>query len=184
LTWLLLSFILPLMLVFYLVIYLIFPFYLVFYFGIYLANTPSLAGSFDKGWASAFNFKMAIPPLELFCLFMLLCIFGLMIPGKDRYAENQSFIKDTLFKKFRDEKSNVSWKILFFILINIQYMALFLLFIIGISDVNLYHTGLIFFFIVYMASSTCYRKTSILLVMFGSFFIWGQYFWTVYYEEL
>lgn len=69
--------------------------------------------------------------------------------------------------------TSIIWKFFFFFLESVHTLALFMLFIMGMFEMNLYHTGLMFFFVIYSASINLYRKTSVLLIIFTSFFIWG-----------
>ena len=100
--------------------------------------------------------------------------FSLMIAGLRRLnMEESNFVKNALFERMKSEHTSVLWKFAFFGIKFLHMLALLTLFIVGSVEINLYHLGLLFFFIFYISSQALYRKTSMLLVIFASFFIWG-----------
>lgn len=44
--------------------------------------------------------------------------------------------------------------------------------------------GYILFFVIYTAYIDCYRSTSVLLILFISFFIWAQYFLALFHSSV
>jgi hypothetical protein len=53
------------------------------------------------------------------------------------------------------------------------------LFILGMEEISLYFVGLMFFFVLFTASTNDYRKYGFALVYYAAFFIWIAYFWSV-----
>lgn len=73
---------------------------------------------------------------------------------------------------------------LFFVLKYIQSIALIALFINGSNNLNhLRNLGFMFFFVMYTTSDHLYRRTSKALVMFVSFFVGGQYYFSLIYRK-
>jgi len=116
---------------------------------------------------------------------MMLIIFALMIAGSKNINETTlSYLKISLFTKMESKITSILWKFLFFFMKSIHTLALFLLFVLGAFEMNLYNLGLMFFFMIFTAFPACYRRCSVLLVIFASFFIWGEYFWTLVYSKV
>lgn len=57
------------------------------------------------------------------------------------------------------------------------------MFLKGISNINnIKNLGFMIFFVVYTAYEEIYRKTSVLLIIFISFFIAVQYYYSLFYK--
>ena len=68
-------------------------------------------------------------------------------------------------------------RVCFFVLKHIQKVVLLTLFFAGSDDLNNFQNlCYMTFFVVYTSSERIYRKTSMFLVLFISFIIFGQYF--------
>ncbi len=65
-------------------------------------------------------------------------------------------------------------QLLFYILKRIHILLLFLVFIFGMREINIYYIGLMFFFVVFSASLSTYRAAGLLLIYYAAFFIWLQ----------
>lgn len=102
-----------------------------------------------------------------------------MIPAKKVLYDETDYLKEAAFKKMKNKNTSIFWKFFFFFLKSVHTLALFMLFIMGMFKMNLYHMGLMFFFVVYSASQELYRRTSVLLIVFTAFFIWGQYYYSL-----
>ena len=76
-----------------------------------------------------------------------------------------------LFDKITDENSNFMWQLFFYVLKRIHIPLLFLIFVFGIKNINIYYIGLLYFFIRYISSLVAYRKSGKTLVAYASFFI-------------
>lgn len=78
----------------------------------------------------------------------------------------------------KDDKSSLMWRFLFFFLSYVHLIVLFILLFLGL-DGSVISIGYMIFFIVYTLFPDFYRKTSVLLIIFTSIFIWGKYLYTV-----
>lgn len=76
---------------------------------------------------------------------------------------------------------HVIWKIIYLTAKYWHYLVLLFLFLNGKEINKLRNLGFISFFTVYTASEWLYRETSVLLNVFISFFIFGQYYFSLTY---
>jgi len=68
---------------------------------------------------------------------------------------------------------------LFYVLKRIHILVLGLIFIFGMSEVNIYYIGLLFFVMAFATSLPTYRRYADVLVIYSSFFIFIQYLWSL-----
>ena len=142
---------------------------------------------FIKTYGGYFKWTMAAQEFEQSLMFLTLACFYMMISC---FRINESFEKQnssgllTFFKKrLLDPRFSHSYKLLFFLLRYVQFVLLLTLFLKGISNVNnVKNLGYMLFFVVYTAYEEVYRKTSFILILFNSFFIIGQYTFSLTYE--
>lgn len=99
-----------------------------------------------------FYFEFRVPSLELGILYVLLLIFTLMIAAKRILDDETDYLKEAAFKRMKSSHTSILWKFFFFFLKTVHTLALFMLFVMGMFEMNLYHLGLMFFFVVYSAS--------------------------------
>jgi hypothetical protein len=115
---------------------------------------------------------------------MNLLLFYMMISGRriiEKDGDSNALLK-FFEKRCTDARFSNLWKLLFYSLRYIQSLVLIMLFIKGMSNINnLKNLGYMFFFIVYTAYLEAFRKTSVLLVLFNSGFIIGQYIFSFVY---
>lgn len=134
-----------------------------------------------------YNFTAVSPFLELAGMFSILIMLGLMVPARLRYMSyglhhnGGDMIKDLIVSKIKSPDSVVLWKLGFIFMLSMHNVIIFLMLFAGNQKFNLFQLGFMFFFVAYSASEFLYEKTSILLPIFISFFISGQYYWSVRY---
>jgi hypothetical protein len=108
-----------------------------------------------------------------------------MIPASRQLdKKDNEEVKNSFFNKMRTNDTSILWKFLFFFLKYIHILTLFLIFFLGVTNIDLYNLGLMFFFIVFTAEPSWYRNGSIFLIIFAGFFIWGEYYWTLIYNSV
>jgi hypothetical protein len=79
-------------------------------------------------------------------------------------------------KRITDPRFSNMWKLVFFGTRYIQSFGLALMFVHGLRDLyTVQNLGFMIFFVVYTAYEELYRRTSVLLIIFISIFIVGQY---------
>jgi hypothetical protein len=118
-------------------------------------------------------------------MYITLLMFYMMISCYSLLAQEDK--GNTLIKFFSKRVSNPrfsnNWKLVFFSMKYIQSIVLLTLFLKGISNINnIKNLGFMIFFVIYTAYEEIYRKTSVLLVMFISFFIAVQYYYSLFYK--
>ncbi len=65
----------------------------------------------------------------------------------------------------------------------LHIILLSLIFIFGMKELNIFYIGLLFFSVIYVSSLASYRKSGKILIVYASFFIWIQYFWSLYNND-
>ena len=96
-----------------------------------------------------------------------------------QYDQDQNLRK---FFEQRIKEPGLFWKLVYIALARIQFVVLVALFYNGLQKLNnLRNLGFMVFFTIYTASDYAYRKTNILLTGFISFFIMGQYHFSLFY---
>lgn len=109
--------------------------------------------------------------LTLACFYMMISCFRINESlEKQKTSGLLSFFK----KRLLDPRFSNSWKLIFFFLRYVQSVVLLTLFFNGITNLNnVKNLGYMLFFVVYTAYEEVYRKTSWMLILFNSFFIFG-----------
>jgi len=107
--------------------------------------------------------------LTLGCFFMMISCLRVL---DKQSSENQLLV---FFKKrCTDERFSDLWKVGFYFMKYVQFFMLVYLFSSGYRSLNNFkNLGYMVFFVVYSAYEEIYRKTSILLLLFLSYFILG-----------
>lgn len=86
-------------------------------------------------------------------------------------------------KRITDPRFSNMWKLVFFGTRYIQSFGLALMFVHGLRDLyTVQNLGFMIFFVVYTAYEELYRRTSVLLIIFISIFIVGQYYASLHYR--
>jgi hypothetical protein len=115
--------------------------------------------------------------LTLGCFFMMISCLRVI---DKQTNENQLLL--FFQKRCTDERFSNGWKLAFYFMKHVQFLVLMYLFVKGISNLNnLKNLGYMMFFVLYTAYEQLYRKTSILLLLFTSSFIIGQYAFSFIY---
>lgn len=186
LAWVLLSFIFPLQITLFVSFVVMLPFYTFEFVMVYGLRIPIVKDKFFfQKYGSLFDWEMKIPILEQTLYFVILTNFFMMISAfKLTFQSDQNvYLINSLTSKIEDKNSSRFWKLLFFVLKNIQQGVLILLFLNGANNLNHFdNLGFILFFVVYTTSEWLYRKTCKLLTIFISFFILGQYYFSLRYK--
>jgi len=190
LCWVLLSFILPTQFFFGASILIFYPIVIAEFVVLYLSNIPNFADTafFDKTFMNQYKMQMKTPTLELAFMFSGVLFTSLMIPAfinLRAYAKATEVDKSQTFLTARIMSNEYStfWKFLTIFLLNLHTYVLFTMLFIGASSFDMFQLGCMFFFITYTASEWLFRKTSILLPIFVSFFIAVQYYWSLVYSK-
>lgn len=182
LTWILLSFILELNTCLILSIYAMVPLLSWEFVLIYGVRIPGVRDTaFFQRFGAYFDFEMKAQAWEQTLMFLTLACFYMMISCQRIIARLDT--SDSLLTFFRKRctgpKYSDVWKLAFFALRYVQSLVLLFLFFSGISHINnARNLGYMLFFVVYTAYEQVYRKTSLLLIFFISFFILGQYYFS------
>lgn len=129
---------------------------------------------------------MKSPILEQSLYYVILLLFFMTFSAlKLIYENNQNdFIIDFFANRIASTEYSVAWKFIFFMLKYIQTLVLVALFLNGSNSLNsMRNIGFMVFFVIYTTSEYLYRTTSKLLTMFISFFILGQYYFSLNYMK-
>ena len=82
------------------------------------------------------------------------------------------------------ENGSIFWKFLFYVLKYIQTAVLVGIFLSGSDNLNTFkNLGFMVFFVIFTASEQLYRQWSRILILFTSFFIFGQYAYFLTYKS-
>jgi hypothetical protein len=153
------------------------------FFSVYLTNIPGLFqlekdvnGQDD---IDNYGLKLNVPALEIGLFVTGLIFFILLIPSRHILKLQRDEFRISLFKKLTDKKSTFLYQIMFYVLKRIHIFLLFLVFVFGMQEINLYYIGLMFFFVIFASSLNTYRKSGKILVLYAAFFIWIQYLWSL-----
>lgn len=177
LTWILLSFILNMNTCFILSIYAMIPLLSWQFIFVYGSRIPIVQDTtFFVRYASYYKWEMKAQTYEQTLLFLTLACFYMMISCQRISARLDT--EDSLLKFFAkrctDPRFSNLWKLVFYTLRYVQSFVLLTLFFSGITNINnAKNLGYMLFFVVYTAYEQVYRKTSIILIFFISFFIIG-----------
>jgi hypothetical protein len=126
------------------------------------------------------------PVLELALYFLIMTLCFMSVSSfKLLFDYKQEDVLKVLFtRKILSKNSTIRWRFLFFILKNIQILVLIVLFINGSGNLNKFkNLGFMIFFIAFTSSEQLYRKTGWILTLFIAFFIYGQYYYSLYYHD-
>lgn len=181
LTWLLFSFILPIKGVFFVSIYFMLPCMVIEYMIVYIAYIPYIANAGVISRLLPYDhlyFELKFPGLELLLTYIVILMFCMMIPGKKLLNSKSLEIKCFILNKMESKESNVLWKLLFYLMQYLHLIILIVMMVIGIKE-SMQGICFMILFIIYSSSTTLYRKSAVLLVILISYFIWGQYFFTL-----
>jgi hypothetical protein len=98
------------------------------------------------------------------------------------YDQNET-LKQEFFKRLQDKTKSKGWKFAFYFLRYIQLIVLLSLFLCGETEIDLL-PNLVYIcaFVVYTTFDKFYRKTSIILIIFMVFQLFGQYFFGLKYH--
>jgi len=179
LIWVMASFIVPLKIFYTVSAIVLFPVVLIEFSLVYVANIKTFnnARVYTHSDFNQFSFHPMNLTLEMCLMYSIVVLVGLMIPARLRFLsydnrhKGSDMTKDMIVKNLKDKHSNVLWKFLFIIIINLHTPVLFLMLFMGNSNFNLFQLGFMFFFVIYGSSQWLYYRTSILLPMFISYFI-------------
>ena len=154
LTWILLSWIFPLKYVIPVTTFLVFPAVLIeFVIKYFYSFTNELPQSrISNNIFTDYFYYSDNPMSELALLFFLVLVASMMFKANSTYTKEVDQVKEVLFRKAQNSSTSIGWKFLFLGLKSLHYGTLLILFIIGVSEINLYHLGFMFFFIIYVAS--------------------------------
>lgn len=151
------------------------------YFLIYIANIPNSKEAVFIPQLLPYDhlyFKLLHPQYELVFIYIVIIMFCMMISGRKQLLKKAHNLKDYLVRKMKNPNSSVFWKFLFYFMQYVHIVVLAFLLYMGMKE-SFQSIGYMLFFIIYSSSNTLYRKTNVLLIIFTSFFIWGQYFYTL-----
>lgn len=186
LAWILLSFLVSQRVIFMVSVYAMIPFLSWEFILIYGVRIPIVQDTtFFKTYGEYFQWEMKVRMEEQTLMFLTLATFYMMISCM-RMTQKSSGQEDLIQffrKRIADPRFSNGWKFLFMFLRYIQSVVLLFLFFNGISNLNNFkNLGFMVFFVVYTAYEEIYRQTSILLILFTSFYIFGQYFFSLTYQ--
>lgn len=192
LTFVLLSFILPIYWYYVISVWVILPLCLFQFLLVYVCNIEFFKDSkiFTLPLFEEYKFEFHNYVVELSFIYGNLMLVALMIPAKCRLDEfRKAHPEKDMGMQFFIQKvtanENIIWCFLVMFLLNLHTIVLFLLVYIGYSDdFTLFQLISMFFFVFYSASDFFFRKTSILLPIFISVFILGQYIYSLNYESM
>lgn len=145
------------------------------YFVLYMANIPYAAKSNLVPSLLPYDhlyFKLLHPQIELIVIYVVIIMFCMMISGRKLLFKKENNLKKYLVRKFKNPNSSVMWKFAFYFMEYVHILVLIILLYMGMKE-SFQSIGYMIFFVMYASSNTLYRKTSVLLIIFTSFFIWG-----------
>jgi len=122
--------------------------------------------------------------VEQFVMLITLLLFYMMISSYIKRIDNTN-VENGLIRFFRTKihAKKLNWIWIFFSCKYIHVIALIYFFFRGIENLNsLNNLGYMVFFVVYTAYEGFYRQTSQILMLFTSFFIVGQYIYSLIYQ--
>lgn len=128
------------------------------------------------------------PTVEQFLMFSVIICFCMMISCIYfvEKQENKSIKSKALdFFRKRTTKPGYSkvWKLIFWSTKYAQSILLLYLFANGFEDLNnVKNLGYMIFFVLFTAYERLYRKTSLSLVLFVGFFIFFQYYYSLFWQ--
>ena len=98
------------------------------------------------------NTKVDIHPVEV-CGMMTNIIFMIVLAScREDLSKSRNEFKEELFGKMANEKKNVLWHLSFYALKRSHIVLLLTIFLLGMSNINLYYIGLLYFIIRYVSS--------------------------------
>ena len=132
--------------------------------------------------ANYFVQDLSSPVLEQALTFIILALLSTSVSSfKMSYTHNQDSLLVGLFKeRIADRKASIFWRFMYLGLKHLQVLVLVALYVNGSGNLNsARNLGFMVFFTVYTASEKLYRRTNVLLIIFISFFIFGQYYFSL-----
>jgi hypothetical protein len=185
--WVVLSFILPNESTFFLSSLFMIPVYTFEFSMVYLGQSETIK---EKTWyqnagGPGFTLDLRLPVFELLLYYIIMLNFWTMISAtyqSVKWNQNQT-LKDYYFGKINDPTKSKLWKFSFYFFKYIQLFVLLALFLAGETQIDrLPNLVYICAFVIYTAFDKFYRKTSLFLIMFMCFLIFGQYFFGLKYH--
>ena len=169
--WVLLSFILPYNLTFFVSSVFMIPVYSYEFWMVYLGRIKFVV---THKWYTAlgganFDFQLEHPLLEQVLYFSIVCLFWLMVSCTylSVSIDQNKYIKSLYFDKILHPKASKKWKFSFFFLRYIHLFVLMAMFINGMKKINcLQNLAYILFFVIFLTFDKVYRKFSIIMVVF------------------
>lgn len=177
LTWVLLSFVVPTITFVNSTIKYFIPIYVTLFLYLYFINVRGLLPLYSDFTnqpyqPKKYGIRFDQGPQEVALISVTLLFLILLIPSRYILKMQRDDTKHTLFKTMADKKSNFLWQFLFYVLKRLHIIVLGLLFFLGMEEISLYFVGLMFFFVMFTASTNDYRKYGNVLVYYAGFFIW------------
>jgi hypothetical protein len=119
---------------------------------------------------------MYYPASEMTLSFIILICLSMTISCLKLRYQNSLIdnMQDFFGERIESKHYGAFWKFMYLTLRHIHIVVLLWLFLVGFE--NMYcarNLGYMFFFTVYTASETLYRKTNVMLLVFNSSFLWG-----------
>lgn len=117
-------------------------------------------------------------------MLLTLLLFYMMISAYIKKIDNTNVENKLIrFFKIKIKEQKVGWIYCFFACRYAHVLILISLFIKGVVKLNCFNNlGYMVFFAIYTAYENIYRKTGIVLMIFSSIFIIGQYFYSLHYQ--
>jgi hypothetical protein len=134
-----------------------------------------------------FHWKMPNQTLEQLLFYIIMSNFFMMYSA---YLLTYQYNQDTLItgkikKLMTSQTSNIMWKFSFWILKYIQSIVFIILLYNSYSHLN-HFANLMYmlFFVIYTANIRLYRKTSLSIIVFFSYLIFIQYYYSLNYRNM
>ena len=160
------------------VVVVVVPIFTIDFLFLYFINIPEfivVQGFKGTYLYTLIGYEYVIPSLEIALMFVTVAFLIMLIPSKPILKITRHDFKKNFFERLSNKNSNFMWQLLFYILKRIHIPILLLVFILGVYEMNIYYIGIMFFFVVFAASLSTYRRAGLLLVCYSAFFIWLQY---------
>ena len=173
------------------------PLYLMEFSIVYAKQIPYLKDTMDHYFVSQhiFDWDLKMPILEQWLFFIILSLFVMMISGLKASLQidgddhgGDMYFNNIYKKKLISSHTSILWKLTLYPLRRVHYLIFIILFVIeSRTEKSINHfmnLGFIFFFAVYITFDWLYRKTAIILLVFMSWFIISQYYYSLHYKVI
>lgn len=158
LTWVLFTFLIPLVEFVKFTIYVFTPLMTFVLFYLYTINIPGVfldPGKYESDmhlFTGEYGIVFEYPEVEVFLFIITIVFLILLIPSRKILKLQRDEMRIAIFTYLSNKETNFLMQMSFYIMKRIHILVLLLIFIYGFQKINIYYIGIMFFFIIYASS--------------------------------